>query len=201
MDKKTKTINSYNNQAKLFAQKFDNLGARLDDIKEIFSFLKKANPHILEIGCGNGRDAQELIKHTNNYLGIDIAEKMIELAREKVPQANFLVADIENYKFPANLDLIFASASLIHLPKEKLKQVLVNASSALNKKGIFYLSMKHSDRYREDRQIDEFGDRTFYLYSQSDIDNLAIDFNILKNEVNDFFGKKFLEVILEKKFL
>lgn len=121
MNKKIQTINTYNNNVQLFSQKFDSLGPRINDIKEIFLLLNIADPYILEIGCGNGRDARELLKYTNNYLGIDISEKMIELARQKVPQARFLVADIENYQLPLGLDLIFASASLVHVPKESLK--------------------------------------------------------------------------------
>ena len=69
MDKKTQTINTYDNSAEALAKKFDERGARILDIEETLSFIKTDNPHVFEIGCGNGRDALEILKRTNNYLG------------------------------------------------------------------------------------------------------------------------------------
>jgi len=115
INKKQQTINTYNNTASRMAEKFNDLGARVNDIKETFEATSKNNPSVLEIGCGNGRDAIEIIKYTNNYTGIDIANKFIEIAKENVPQGKFEVADIENYIIPNNLDTVFAFASFIHI--------------------------------------------------------------------------------------
>lgn len=200
MDEKTQTIDTYNHSAQLLTKKFDRLGTYINDIKEIFALIKIANPHVLEIGCGNGRDAEEIIKFTDNYLGIDVAEKLIELARQKAPKLNFKIADIENYKFPQKLDVIFAFASLIHVPKKSLRKILADAYFALNDKGIMWLSMKYSSHYIKTTKEDEFGTRTYYLYSQNDIEKLAANFIILKNELYDLRGQKWFKIILQKKF-
>ena len=198
MNKKEQTVNTYNASAEALANKFDSQGARIKDIETTLAFIKKDNPKVLEIGCGNGRDAQEICKRTNNYIGIDISEKLVELARQKVPLATFEVVDIETFEFPKELDVIFAFASLIHVQKNELREILAKALSTLNSGGVFLLSMKYADTYQESTKEDEFGVRTYYLYSQEDIKELAIGFTILKNELYDLRGQMWLEVLLQK---
>lgn len=197
MNGKTQTIRTYNQSALSLAKKFDGLGARLSDIEETLT-LVKSNPNVLEIGCGNGRDAQEICKRTAHYLGIDISEKLIELAREKVPRGRFEIADIETYRFPHGLDVVFAFASLIHTPKDILKTVFTEIFDALNVGGVFRLSMKQGDDYREITKEDEFGIRTYYLYSTKDVEELGTGFSIIKNELNQLKGQTWLEMLLQK---
>ncbi|MHB1316880.1 MAG: class I SAM-dependent methyltransferase [Minisyncoccota bacterium] len=198
MNKKEQTINTYNNSAKALANKFNGQGARIVDIETVLALVKKENPKVLEIGCGNGRDAVEICKKTNDYLGIDISEKLVGLAKQKVPSATFEVVDIETFEFPKDLDVIFAFASLIHVQKNELRDVLSKALSALNDGGVLLLSMKYAAAYKESTKEDEFGVRTYYLYSQEDIKELSTGFTILKNELHDLRGQMWLEVLLQK---
>lgn len=87
MDKKIQTTNTYNQSAQSLAEKFDKQGSRISDIEETLSALKDHDGEIrvLEIGCGNGRDAAQIIKRVDYYLGVDISENMIAIARKKVP--------------------------------------------------------------------------------------------------------------------
>jgi SAM-dependent methyltransferase len=199
MDKKSQTVDTYNKSAIAMAAKFDNIGIRISDINETFNFVHKKNPIVLEIGCGNGRDAQEIVKRTDRYLGIDISSELIRLAREKVPQGKFEVQDIENFEFPKELDVVFAFASLIHVDKMHLSGIMENISKSLASEGIVMLSLKYSDAYEEVTNRDEFGIRTYYHYSDKDIKTLVKDFNVLKSEVMELRGQKWLEIILQKK--
>lgn len=198
IDKKTQTINTYNTTASAMAKKFDNIGARVDDIEKGFSFLQKNNPKVLEIGCGNGRDAKEILKHTNNYLGVDISKEMIKLAREYVPKGHFEVADIENYKFSNNIDLIFSFASLLHSSKEDIKNILNRAYLSLEDSGIFYISLKYAKYHKEDK-TDEFGTRTYYFYTPEDIKKLSGDqYKVLYEGIQNLRGQKWFTIILQK---
>ena len=200
MDKKIQTTNTYNRSAQSLAEKFDKQGARTSDIEETLSTLKDHDGEIraLEIGCGNGRDAAEIVKRVDDYLGVDISENLIDLAREKVPEADFEVADIESYDFPENLDAVFAFASLIHAPKDSLRNVFERVKNALNDGGVFRISLKYADQYAETTKEDEFGIRTYYLYSERDIESFSSGFSLLKSEVVDFKGQKWLEILLRK---
>ncbi len=197
VSKLKETINTYKDSAEALARKFDSMGVREGDVREVFELLPQ-NPDVLEIGCGNGRDASEILKHTSSYLGIDVSPQLIALAREKNPQGTFEIADVEQYAFPHNLDAIFAFASLIHLPKESFQRVLDACREALKPGGVLRLSMKRADIYTETTKEDEFGTRTYYLYSEKDIEEAAKGYRILKNGTQIVGKQVWLEVLLQK---
>jgi len=198
MENKNQTIETYNRSAAGLGKKFDRIGARVSDIEETFALVKKENPNVLELGCGNGRDAQEIVKRTNEYYGIDISEELLKLAKEKVPGARFELGDIYDFDFPEGIDIVFAFASLIHVTKEEFRTVLKKLYYTLNKGGVIRMSLKYSPNYREVTQGDEFGIRTYYFYSPEDIKEMAEKFEILKSKITEGRNEKLLEVILRK---
>ncbi|MFA5841202.1 MAG: class I SAM-dependent methyltransferase [Candidatus Paceibacterota bacterium] len=198
MDSKQQTIDTYNKSAQTLTNKFNDLGGYSEDIKNTFSLVGIENPNTLEIGCGNGRDAEEILKYTKNYLGIDISKELIKIARERNTGAVFEVADIENYTFQNNLDVIFAFASLIHVPIESLRKIMDLAYNKLNNSGVFFATMKYNDNYIESTKEDEFGIRTYYLYSEDDIKKIVRRFKILKCDKYELRGQKWIKVLLQK---
>ncbi|OUM68632.1 hypothetical protein PIROE2DRAFT_3623 [Piromyces sp. E2] len=75
----------------------------------------------LDIGCGTGNTIEMLLKDfpNANYTGIDLAEKMIEVAKKKVQHDNveFIVGDAENLPFEDNkYDVIICKESVHHYP-------------------------------------------------------------------------------------
>lgn len=199
MDKKEQTIHTYNTTALALAEKFDNIGVRTDDIAETFALIEKENPFVLEIGCGNGRDAQEILKYTHWYKGVDISEKLIEIAKQKVPNGIFEIADLETYVFPECVDVVFAFASLIHTPREILKNMFTRLYAVMSERGLVRLSMKYADEYVEVTKTDEFGTRIYYLYSQTDIQEIVTPFVVVKNSLNKSQGQIWVEMILRKE--
>ncbi len=199
MDKKSQTIHTYNTSARAMVNKYNSIPARTEDIEELFAHISKPNPFILEIGCGTGRDAQEISKRTQHYLGLDVAAPFIDIARAAVPGAQFVVADVEEYTFPENIDAVFASASLIHTPKEKLSTLFKRIHQALLPGGLFRLSMKFATEYRETTIESEFGIRTYYLYSQKQLEDMASLFTILRSELEEAQNQTWVEMLLQKK--
>ncbi len=199
MNPKQETIDTYNRTASQMADKFRGLGARIEDIEKTFSLSNKPNPHVLEIGCGDGRDAREIIKHTKNYHGIDISAVMIELACKHVPKATFTVADVETFSFPNNLDIIFSFASLLHSDKDAVKNILYKVHEALNESGLFFISLKRDD-YQSKVKEDEFGTRTFYFYQPADIKGMLGDkYNVVFQEEQSFQNQDWFTLILQKQ--
>lgn len=192
------TVDSYNQHAANFAQKFDILGARVSDIDEVFSIVATPNPFVLEIGCANGRDAAEICTHPARYIGIDPSEAFITIARQQVPGVEFITTDAIAYDFPPGLDIIFAFASLLHIPKDSLKQVITKALAALNDGGVLRLSLKAAPQYQVLTKTDEYGTRTYYLYSPDDIRGLAAGWQVLLNEIENFRGQSWLKIILQR---
>lgn len=84
---------------------------------------------ILDLGCGNGRFV-ELFSDPDkygaskkiDYVGIDISEKLIEIAKQRYPDKNFQVFD--GLKIPFNdqsFDKVFCIAVLHHIPGADLR--------------------------------------------------------------------------------
>ena len=172
MNDRQQTIAVYDNKAKELADYFNGIGRRKTDIDKALSFINKPNPKVIEIGCGNGRDAEEILKHTNDYVGMDVSTGMIALAKKAIPTATFEVADIATYNFPPNTDIIFSFASLLHSDKHEVSDVISRAYEALSPNGIFYISLKY-DTYQKKIKSDEYGERVFYFYTPEDIKELA----------------------------
>jgi len=199
MNKKKETIKTYNQSAPALAKYFDSIGSRIKDIERGFSYIHKKNPKVLEIGCGNGRDARDILNFTNDYVGIDISEGMVKLAKESIPDTNFLVSDVEEFDFPLNTDIIFAFASLLHLDKSAVREVLIKAHKSLTVNGIFYISVKR-DNYQEKMKVDEFGQRVFYYYKESDLRNLAQEtgYEVIYEDTQLMKNTEWLTVIFKK---
>ena len=200
MKEKEETVRVYNRHASKMAKKFNKIGPRSKDIKIAFSFTKKENPKVLEIGCGNGRDASEIIKFTNDYTGVDISKSMITLACKFLPKVRFEVADMENFNFPKNLDIIFAFASMLHLSKKSFGNVLKKAHQSFNNAGVFYISLKQ-DRYHKEIKKDKFGKRLFYFYEENDLRKLSLDnnFDIVFVNKQNILNVEWIDVVLQKK--
>ena len=86
----------------------------------LFDKYLSINDKVLDFGCGNGRFYPSFKKQNVDYLGIDISSKLIEIAKQKYPKANFKVSSIElipNRSF----DKIYSIAVLHHIPSCDLR--------------------------------------------------------------------------------
>ncbi len=76
---------------------------------------------LLDAGCGPAPMLSLLSEKypDKNYTGIDLTEKMIEVAKAKnIPNATFIVGDCENLPFEDNsFDVIICSMSAHHYPE------------------------------------------------------------------------------------
>ncbi len=57
--------------------------------------------------------------------------------------------------------------------------------------------LKWAAEYVE-KTTDVFGTRTYYLYSEQDIEKIKGEFKILSSDLVEFSNQKWLEVILQK---
>ena len=140
-DYKKITQESYDNTAEEYSGNTQKLGTELK--AQSFLSVLKPDSHILDLGCGPGRDANYFISKGYEVTGVDISSKMVEIAKRAAPEATFVVSDIEGFSYSENTyDAVWASASLLHIPKSDFASVLTKIRQCLKPKGIFYLSMK-----------------------------------------------------------
>lgn len=125
-----------------------------------------ADAAILDLGCGNGSVARELVskKYQGKYVGVDFSKEMLEEARKNVPRptshVEFVQADLTatnwNLKSPIAgciFDFIFAFAVLHHIPSREIRMSFLNqVGSLMEPRGRFVLSnwqFLNSPRLRE----------------------------------------------------
>jgi 2-polyprenyl-3-methyl-5-hydroxy-6-metoxy-1,4-benzoquinol methylase len=130
-----KLAHKYNN---LWVQKYS-LGPTRREVKKIvLPLLEKNNElKILDIGCGTGQLIKEISDHYNkvNYLGIDVAENMIEVAKKnnKGKNVKFKTSSIESFESNEKYDIIICTHAFPYFPN---KQEMIKKMAGLcNKKG------------------------------------------------------------------
>jgi len=91
----------------------------------------------LDIGCGSsGRIIDLLTGHGFTAEGLDVSEKMLELAKKRHPDTTFHYADITNWEFAKEYDFISAWDSIWHLPLADQEKVLTKILRGLSSGGV-----------------------------------------------------------------
>jgi ubiquinone/menaquinone biosynthesis C-methylase UbiE len=92
-----------------------------DDLKDLKHFTK-AGDAVLDVGCGNGRLYQMFADLSIRYTGVDQSEGLIEKARQKFREANFVVSSMVKLPFEdSSFDVLYSIAAFHHLPNDELR--------------------------------------------------------------------------------
>ena len=97
-----------------------------EEIGRIFGFIKERGIEVLssgsflDFGCGVGRNSKALRKRFKGGFGVDISEKMIDLAQTYVQGVEFMVNKSGSLDQFANdsIDFIYSHIVLQHIPNE-----------------------------------------------------------------------------------
>lgn len=137
-----KTRDFYNENASSFFE-----GTVGEDMSENYkAFLERLpqDAHILDAGCGSGRDSLAFKEMGYQVTAIDASEELCKLAaeyiRQEVRNIRFEELDYENA-----FDGIWACASLLHVPSVELPQVIEKLAKASKEDGVMYASFKYGD--------------------------------------------------------
>jgi SAM-dependent methyltransferase len=97
---------------------------------------------VLELGCGQGTPTTRLLAERFNVTGVDISTRQLELARNAVPNATFLHADMASLDLPPQtFDGVAAFFSLIHVPREEHAALLERIARWLRPGGVLVATM------------------------------------------------------------
>ncbi len=96
----------------------------------------------LDAACGTGRHSAYLASLGHRVIGIDATPEMLEVAKSKVPAAQFKVGDLTSLPLPDNsIDLAVCSLALTHCPD--LSPPIAELSRALKPGGAAIISDVH----------------------------------------------------------
>ncbi|MBO4864660.1 MAG: class I SAM-dependent methyltransferase [Eubacterium sp.] len=116
------------------------------EIPALFSLLPDlTGKKILDLGCGFGEHCKKFIEMgADSVVGIDISEKMLELARKensdpKITYLNMAMEDIKEIEGP--FDIVVSSLALHYV--EDFSGVVKNVYDLLDEGGAFVFSQEH----------------------------------------------------------
>ena len=101
----------------------DTINQDMGKIMEQFLELLEEGDTILDLGCGSGRDSLAFYELGYDVTPLDAAEEMCKLA-EIHTGLEVLQMTYEDMEFDDVFDGIWASASLIHVPKDEMPPLL-----------------------------------------------------------------------------
>ncbi|HEX8279039.1 MAG TPA: class I SAM-dependent methyltransferase [Segetibacter sp.] len=124
-----------------------------------------ADVHILDAGYSSGRDILYFLNKGYKVTAIDASKELSKLASDLIKQL-VLNISFQEIDFENEFDGVWASASLLHIPKNEINDVLSLIAKALKVNGVLYASFKYGDREYEKEG------RYFNCYDESSIDEL-----------------------------
>ena len=108
-----------------------------------------AGTQVLDICCGTGQLAGELIRRGYEVTGIDGSDQMLKYARENAPTTPFIPSDVRAFMLMARFNIAFSTFdSLNHcLTLDDLELVFNNVYRQLETSGIFVFDMNLESGY------------------------------------------------------
>lgn len=141
------TLTFYSREAEAYAARY---GERSSP--DLPRFLAHLPPHgrVLELGCGGGQDAAEILARGFDVTATDGSPEMAAQASRRLgrPVRTLLVEDLKDID---SYDGVWASACLLHVPWSDLPAILARIRLALREGGWFYASYKTGDGEGRDR--------------------------------------------------
>ena len=127
--------------------------------KRVEAYLKP-NAHILDLGCGSGRDSRYFLNRGYHVTAVDGSEQLCQLASEVIGQEvlHLRFCDLNFYE---EFDAVWACASLLHVEKGQMTAVLQRIFKSIKPGGILYASYKYGDtqRIKENRLFNDYMER------------------------------------------
>ena len=94
---------------------------------------------VLDLGCGAGVPVTRWLARRFAVTGVDVSARQLALARQHVPAADFVKADMTDLSFePESFDAVVAFHSIIHLPRSEHPALLEKIHRWLRPGGAFF---------------------------------------------------------------
>lgn len=169
----------------------EQLRTTYDRVAEDFSASRKRHwpemnlisdgmPHgakVLDLGCGDGRLFEILKVKKVDYTGVDFSRSLLELAKKKYPQQEFIEQDITKLDLNRRYDRIVLLAAFHHIPgKSSRQKTLKNIGNHLNADGVLIISVWNLWQWRHWKYFLIALVRSLFTFFREDPRDLFIPF-------------------------
>ncbi|MDQ0351905.1 putative AdoMet-dependent methyltransferase [Alkalibacillus filiformis] len=159
--------------------------------------MSQREAKVLDIGLGTGVLAGKLYDHGYHVDGIDFSSKMIEIAEEKMPDANLIDWDISNGLPPEVMenkyDFIVSTYTLHHLSDEDKVLFIKQLGSILKENGkvligdISFMTHAALEVCYEDNK-DYWDEDEFYFVYEKLVPSIADEYNVEYKQISHCGG-------------
>lgn len=165
-----------------------------------FEAYLKPDMHIMDLGCGSGRDSKYFLNAGYKVTAVDGCRELCLLASKLIGQ-DVLHLRFQELEFCEEFDAVWACASLVHVNKSQMKEVLARVLQSIKPNGILYVSYKYGTKQRiKDHRL-------FSDYTEQELISLFSDLNDIAAKEWWISGdarenrddEKWLNVIVEKE--
>lgn len=119
------------------------------DISEHYRRFEKyllTGSAILDAGCGSGRDSLYFLSNGYNVYAFDASIEMVKLS-SKLTGLSVQHAKFDDVNFDIMFNGIWASASLLHVDRGSIMDILQRLTAMLNKGGVLLCHLNMATRF------------------------------------------------------
>lgn len=192
-----KTIEYYNRNVEAFVS--ETVDVDFSQVQDLFLQMLPEKSRILDFGCGSGRDTKYFSDRGYFVEPVDGSLEICKSAtgRTGIPVRNMLFQELcEQQKY----DGIWACASILHLSKLDLFDVIEKMANALKSNGVIYASFKYGffEGERNGRYFTDFTEESFVKFIEG-MKRLTIQKIWATGDVRSERGKEqWLNIIMRK---
>ncbi len=166
MDKNRHAVDIFNKHAQLYQDKYMNVNAYASYINYFCNQL--AGNKVLDIACGPGNISSFIKKQFSNIeiTGIDLAENMLQLAINNVPDIITIQKDIRDISTITSQTFhgIVASFCIPYLNLDEVTRLFLDCYNLLYNNGILYLSTMENKPEKSGYEYNSKGDSVYISY-------------------------------------
>lgn len=142
MDFANQTLTYYNQKAKEFVS--GTVDVAFTEIQDRFLQYVPDGGKVLDFGCGSGRDTKYFLSKGYDVDATDGCEELCNIASSYsgIPVRHMLFEELDVIE---QYDGIWACASILHVEKKQLPDILKKIAVATKKGGVVYTSFKYGD--------------------------------------------------------
>ena len=140
-DHVAKTVAVYDQIAHTYAANIEEYYSSID--RDAFLALVPNGGKILDAGCAAGRDSRYFDSKGYTVVGVDLSNKLLEIAKKQSSHIEFHIQDIRSLQFSKEtFHGIYATAILLHLNRDEVLPVLRQFYTLLKPRGIVCIQVK-----------------------------------------------------------
>jgi len=163
-DPNSETIEWYDKNAENYFKETKDFSMK-NQYPQLLKYIPKGG-HILDAGCGSGRDSKEFIEMGYKVTTLEASKNLAKLA-SKNTGLQVVNTTFAKFKSDEKFDGIWACSSLLHIPKKDFEKSFINLTDHLKIGGVLWTCLKAGNIEEKDSK-----GRFFNYVSQDEMEKI-----------------------------